>query len=297
MTGWHEVLTLDASRRVTGGSPDRLADAVRGGADLRILTEFRHDEHIDVDSDCSELVREAAEFAVTCLVDDRWCAGIMSLRQPVDLPVGFGPRPSMSYFLYNQDGTQAIARLHLDGQAAAEAPGLSSPEGPEMPKYHGAEFWDGDTNAPSHNFVYDFDSFRYCVNDRWEEVLAHGAGGQVRSGSMAALGQAFAEGRAVKVGVAGLCADLPPAGPGHELFVQTGSGYHYTERDLFIAGSHPVVRAAPAIPMVYRSHGWDSGWLVLRTDGLVVYRRCDPYTLAFEDRRYRCPIRWFVSRD
>ena len=40
---------------------------------------------------------------------------------------------------------------------------------------------------------------------------------------------------------------------------------------------------------------WDSGWLVLRTDGVVVYRRCDPYTLAFEDRRYRCPVRWFVG--
>ena len=297
MTGWHEVLTLDASRRITGGSPARLAEAVRGGADLRILTEFRHDEHIDVDSDCSELVREAAEFAVTYLVDDRWCAGVMSLRQPVDLPVGFGPRPSMSYFLYNQDGTQAIARLHLDGGPASGAPDPSSPEGPEMPKYHAAEFWDGGTNAPSHNFVYDFDSFRYCVNDRWEEVLAHGADGQVRSGSVAALGQAFAAGRAVKVGVAGLCSDLSESGLGHELFVQTGSGYHYTERDLFIAGSHPVIRAAPAIPMVYRSRGWDSGWLVLRTDGRVVYRRCDPYTLAFEDRRYRCPIRWFVSRD
>ena len=295
MTGWHEVLTLDASRRVIGGSPAGLAEAVRRGADLRILTEFRHDEHIDVDSDCSELVREAAEFAVTYLVDDHWCAGVMSLRQPVDLPSGFGPRPSMSYFLYNQDGTQAIARLHLDGQAAAGAPGPSSPEGPEMPKYHAADFWDGGTNAPSHNFVYDFDSFRYCVNDRWQEVLAHGPGGEVRSGSVAALGQAFAEGRAVKVGVAGLCADLSPFGPGHELFVQTGSGYHYTERDLFIAGSHPVIRVAPGVPMVYRRGNWDAGWLVLRTDGLVVYRRCDPYTLAFEDRRYRCPIRWFVG--
>ena len=295
MTNWNEVLTLDAERRITGGSPDRLADAVRSGADLRILTEFRHDEHIDVESDCSDLVREAAEFAVTHLVDDRWCAGIMSLRQPVDLPEGFGPRPSMSYFLYNQDGTQAIARLHLDGQAAVGAAGASSPEGPEMPKYHAAELWDGGTNAPSHNFVYDFDSFRYCVNDRWEEVLAHDAAGEVRSGSVDTLGQAFAAGCAVKVGVGGLCADLPSDGLGHEVFVQTGSGYHYTEGGLFIAGSHPVIRVAPAIPMVYRSGNWDSGWLVLRTDGVVVYRRCDPYTLAFEDRRCRCPIRWFVS--
>ena len=119
----------------------------------------------------------------------------------------------------------------------------------------------------------------------------------MRSGSLAALGQAFADGCAVKVGVAGLCSPTCPRTElAHELFVQTGSGYHYTEGGLFIAGSHPVIRVAPAVPMVYRSGNWDSGWLVVRTDGVVVYRRCDPYTLAFEDRRYRCPVRWFVSR-
>ena len=117
MKEWACALTLDADRAVVAGSEQQLADAIRCGADLRILTEFRHDEHIDVTSDCDELVREVAEFAVTYLVDDRWTAGVMSLRQPVDLPTGFGPRPSMSYFLYNQDGTQAIARLHIDGAA------------------------------------------------------------------------------------------------------------------------------------------------------------------------------------
>jgi hypothetical protein len=48
--------------------------------------------------------------------------------------------------------------------------------------------------------------------------------------------------------------------------------------------------------MTYTSGGWDCGWLVVHTDGTVVYRRCDPYTLAFEDRQLRCPMRWFVSR-
>lgn len=96
------------------GSSAQLAAAVGRAADLRILTEFRHNEHIDVASSNDELVREVAQFAVTYLVDGRWTAGIMSLRQPVQLPSGFGPRPSMSYFLYNEDGSQAIARLHLD---------------------------------------------------------------------------------------------------------------------------------------------------------------------------------------
>jgi hypothetical protein len=47
-----------------------------------------------------------AEFRVTYLLDDSWSAGIMTLRQPVELPEGFGPRPSLSCFLYNQDGSQ-----------------------------------------------------------------------------------------------------------------------------------------------------------------------------------------------
>lgn len=39
----------------------------------------------------------------------------MTLRQPIELTEGFGERPSMSFFLYNQDGRQAIARPYLDG--------------------------------------------------------------------------------------------------------------------------------------------------------------------------------------
>jgi hypothetical protein len=34
---------------------------------------------------------------------------------------------------------------------------------------------------------------------------------------------------------------------------------------------------------------------VLRTDGAVAYRRCDPYTLAFQDLELRCSVRWFAD--
>ena len=165
MTPWTCVQTLDSEREIVGGSDEALVHAVRRGADLRIYTEFLHNEHIDVQSDNSDRVREVAEFGVTHLVADRWVAGIMSLRQPVSLPVGFGPRPSMSFFLYNQDGTQAIARPYLDGSPeppASESPGVGGPPG--MPKYHQHESWDGDTNAPSSNFTYDFDVFRYAAS-------------------------------------------------------------------------------------------------------------------------------------
>ena len=79
----------------------------------------------------------------------------------------------------------------------------------------------------------------------------------------------------------------------HEVFVETGSNYYYTGQQLFIAGSHPLIRVRPDIPMHYQGESWDFGWLMLRTDGKVVYRRCDPYSLAFDDRELQHPIRWF----
>ena len=293
---WRCVLELDAARNLSGGSDQALAEAVGGGQDLRIYTEFRHNEHIDVTSDDDELVQEVAEFRVTYLVDGRWVAGIMSLRQPVELPVGFGPRPSMSFFLYNQDGGQAIARPHLDGEIPRGAPGPSEPQSPGgMSKYHAQDSWDTETNAPSYNFVYDFDRFRFNVSDRWRQLLAHGADGRVTGGSVAELADAFARGSAVKVAIEGLCADLGGDGLRHELFVETHSGYYYTDKRLFIAGTQPVIRVRPAIPMRYESGNWDFGWLVVRTDSAVVFRRCDPYSLAFDDRELRCGMRWFAD--
>lgn len=330
MGDWRCVLELDAARTVKSGDPGQLAAAIGRGSDLRIQTEFRHNEHIDVDSKRDELVREVAEFGVTYLVDHRWVAGVMSLRQPISLPEAFGPRSSMSFFLYNQDGTQAIARPHLDGGPCQAARGRSPAEPPRnMRKYHVLDAWDGGTNAPSQNFVYDFDCFRYFVDDSWTEVLRHSGQGEVLSGSLEALVAAFSAGAAIKLGVTDPCRDLgsesPPDHPTrpelstrvarpehstgvarpeyskgeanppqHELFVQGGSAYYYTEQHLFVMGTHPIVRVRPAVPMRYASGGWDFGWLMVRSDGQVVYRRCDPYTLLFTDHVSRHEIRWYV---
>lgn len=286
MADWECVLTLDETRQPIAGSADALVAALARGADLRIGTAFRHNEHIDTASDSHELIEEVAEFGVTYVVDGRWAAGVMSLRQPVDLPNGFGPRPSMSFFLYNQNGEQAIARPYLDGQPARAERGSSQPESPpNMPRYHAFDNWDEHSNAPSHNFVYDFDYFRFCVRDDWREVAGE------------ELVEAFREGCAIKIGVSGLCDDLAPEGEPplpHEVLVQTGSAYYYTEQRLLMVGSHPLVRVRPALPMRYASEAWDFGWLFARTDGHVVYRRCDPYTLGFSDHPLRWPLRWFV---
>ncbi|MDA0841074.1 MAG: hypothetical protein O2857_25175 [Planctomycetota bacterium] len=298
MPPWTCVLELDTNRRLLSGSEGQLVQAIRNGADLRICTEFLHNEHIDVTSENAERIREVAAFGVTCVVEDRWVAGIMSLRQPIELPEGFGPRPSMSFFLYNQNGEQAIARPYLDGTPASGSPGRSPDHSPEgMHKYQVLDSWDGGTNAPSQNFIYDFDVYRYSVSDSWREVLTHEEHGRVASGSLKDLVDAFSSGCAVKIAVRGLCSDIQGEEETtleHEVFVETGSGYYYTEQKLFMVGTHPVIRVKADIPMRYSTGGWDFGWLMVRTDGRVVYRRCDPYTLKFEDRVYHHPVRWFV---
>jgi len=294
---WKCVYALDRQRKRLSGSEQAFAKAIRQGADLRIYTEFRHNEHIDTTSKNAELIREVADFRVTYLLDDRWSAGIISLRQPISLPDGFGPRPSMSFFMYNQDGRQAVARLYLDGGPITGKLG-ASPVGDHsaMPLYHQFNAWDEGTNAPSSNFVYDFDVFRFWVNESWQEVFSHDAQGKTVSGSIEALAEAFAGGSDVKVGIRGLCADLSGAAKpmNHEVFVQVGSCYYYTKQKRFMAASHPVVRVKPAIPIQYESKGWDFGWLMPRSDGFLARWLVNPYTLKFEKSEARHAMRWFV---
>lgn len=298
MAKWNCVLELDEKRQVTAGSAAALCAAVRGGADFRAGTVFHHDEHIDTSSSNHETVQEVMDFRVVYLVEDRWVGGIQNMRMPVNLREGFGPRASMSFFLYNQDGYQAVARPFLDGQPASGELG-PAPVGDhaEMPKYHELESWDAGTNAPSSNFIYDFNSFRYFVCEQWEQVLAHDADGQVTDGSLEALGDAAAEGREVKVAIAGLCDDL--AGDGgpmkHEVFAHGGATYYYTESKLFITAAHPLIRTRVSVPLGYASEAWDFGWVKPCSDGKVFRWLVDPYTLEYRRSEGRYAMRWFVS--
>ncbi|MBQ16702.1 MAG: hypothetical protein CMJ65_06210 [Planctomycetaceae bacterium] len=298
MPGWTQVLELDADRSPIAGDTTALANAIRAGADLRIGTAFRHNEHIDPSSERDELIREVMDFRVAYLVEDRWVAGIENLRMPVELPDGFGPRESMSFFLYNQDGHQAIARPYLDDRPATGQPGPSVVnDWPEMPKYHELAAFDSATNAPSSNFIYDFEYFQYFVSGGWREVFSHEADGTVTAGDVNELADAVAGGAEVKVAIAGLCADLEegPATVEHEVFLHLGACYYYTQQQQLMAAAHPVVRTRPTIPLGYGTAGWDFGWLMPRTDGHVAGWLCDPLTLRFrrDDRRHA--IRWFVS--
>ena len=300
MAKWVCAMKLNEDRSVASGSEEDLCAAIRRGADLRIGTEFRNNEHIDPTSSDAELIREFADFRITYLIDGRWTAGICNLRMPVALPDSFGPRESMSFFLYNQNAQQAIARPYLDGRPTT-GPGGATPEAePEdMPRYTKLDSWDDHSNAPSENFVYDFDYYSYCVCDRWEEVLAHNADGSAKSGSIEPLAEAFSIGGEIKVAIRGLCADMTQPGENaldHEVFVHLGSCYYYTEKKIFVGAAQPLVRVSPAVPLVYKSGNWDFGWLILRTDGFVARWLCNPYTLKFKKSDGRYAIRWFVGK-
>ena len=298
MFNWICALELDQDRQIIAGSEKALSDAVRRGADLRVGTTFRHNEHIDTDSTNTELVREVMDFRIVYLLKDYWVAGVQNLRMPVSLRKGFGPRESMSFFLYNQNGQQAIARPFLDGQKPTNKPGPSDVEDHgEMPKFHQLDSWDKGTNAPSSNFIYDFDLFRFLVRDDWQEVLSHDAEGKILSGSSEILGQNVADGKEVKIAVKNLCSDLDDNSNeviSHEVFVKTGSCYYYTKQKLFIAGTHPLVRVKAAVPVQYKTQAWDFGWLMARTDGFVARLLLNPYTLKFERSEGHYSIRWFV---
>ncbi|MCY2965093.1 MAG: hypothetical protein NT069_15905 [Planctomycetota bacterium] len=294
---WREVLALNIGREVVSGSPDALRRSIASGADLRIYSEFYHDEHIEPNSGRHELVQESMDMRTTYLVDERWAAGVITLRQPVELPDRFGPRPSLSLFLYNEDGQQAIARPMLDGPPARGVQGASPPrDHSEMPGYHELDRFDDGTNAPSSNFIYDFNRLKYFVREEWREVLSHSAEGEVLAGSIDAVAQAFRAGAEFKIGIRGLCDDLAIPGDAplnHEVFVQLGSCYYYTSERCLVGSSHPVARVRPAVPMRYGSSGWDYAWLLPRTDGKCALLIYDPYTLKPRRTFERFAMRWF----
>jgi hypothetical protein len=104
------------------------------------------------------------------------------------------------------------------------------------------------------------------------------------------------EGCEVKVAIQGLFDDLSKEESklDHEVFIQIGWGYYYSQQKIMVAATHPLARVSPSIPLVYRSKGWDFGWFIVRSDGCISKRICDPQTLKFKDSKDKKALRWFV---
>ena len=298
------ALELDMQRNVVSGSPEALRLSVKNAADLRIYTEFRHNEHIDTSATDNQMIREVSDFPCTYLIDDRWVAAMMTLRQPVTLPDRFGARASMSFFMYNEDGTQACARPFLDSYGYHETEGEPPCEmfgggGEALPMIHmhDGKSYDLGTNCPSTNFVYDFYSYKFLTSDRWREVLAHDKDGKVISGSASLLDEASSAGCDIKVAIEGICDGVfgQHSNLKHEIFIETGPHYYYSETGFMVAETRPFVRVVPEIPMTYKSQNWDFGWAIVRSDGHVAGLFYDPYTLKVRRIYKKCAMRWFIK--
>lgn len=170
-SSWKCALELKPDRSVAAGSYEELCSAIRRGADLRVYTEFLHEEHIapfSPNAGCRSrkndgLIREVIDFRETLLIDDRHVAGITLLRQPMEPTTGFnGAQPRMAFFLYNMDGHQACANLILDGSAVTGKVGTRTinPTPTGMPKLSEEEMFDVATYGPSRNFIYDMEVYR-----------------------------------------------------------------------------------------------------------------------------------------
>jgi hypothetical protein len=294
MTAWTCAYELDRSRRPTGGAPAALAAAVSRGADVRLYTTFDWVDHMGKGHPDQGEVEETIDLRTMYLFRGDWVAGLTPLRYPADAGMGFGPQPSLSFFMYNQDGQFGIARPYFQPPEKPLDPSMRPDFGPH---YHVLDWHDSQTPSPSHNAVYEFNCYRWQVRDDWREVLAHDAQGRVTGGSLDALIDAFRGGSSVKVAVRDLCREL--AGPGqspvtHEVFVELGSMYYHRERGFHSGESLPLVRIAPAVPLCYAPANWNFGWILPRTDGRVFHLAIDPYTRQITRTSGQYAARWFV---
>jgi hypothetical protein len=285
-TGWALALELRPDRSIAAGSKQAVVDALARGADLRVYTEFLFEEHIEPGGRAGEpeqdgLIREVIDFRETIVVGEAYAAGITTLRQALHPPFGFNAAPKMSFFLYTVDGEQACANVVFGEAPAAAGFGtrVMVPSPPDMPKMGPDEVFDLGTLAPSRNFVYDFERYRYFVRDDWMELDGFDA-----------IEAAQVAGREIKAGVRGLLG----AGADHEVFIGVGSGFVHTGPRIYACLTHPLVRVAPAVPIRYASGNWDVAWAFLRSDGFAIVRRFDPQTREWSDREEQFAMRWFA---
>jgi hypothetical protein len=159
----------------------------------------------------------------------------------------------------------------------------------DMPKMGSAEQHDVNTCAPSVNFVYEMERYRYYVRDDWRLALSHDADGNVIDGSFEALHDAHRSGCELKVAVRDLA-----AGEYHEVISLVGTSWVHTARRELEGLTHPLVRIVATRPLKYTSRGWDVAWVFVSTAGTAKVRRLDPYQRRFHNEATRLACRWFV---
>ena len=292
MSKWICPLRYNERREIIFGSLHALAEMISHGADLKGYTTFDYGEHMSVPDSREGLVQEIMCFSNVYLLEDKQVAGIQTTRYPANCSLGFGGTPSLSFFVNNANCQNGVGRLFLDDRR-----GVAKPATDFAGKYKVINAWDTNSPCPSENFTYDFGEYAWWVSDTWQEVLAHDVNGNISSGSLLQLQNAFRTGASIKVGIKNLCADLVLPGQmpiAHEVFVELHSIYNHEQSGFLGGESQPLVRIAPGNPLRYKSNNWNCGWVLPRTDGIVHQLIVNPYTHEFIRTEGRFSMRWFV---
>jgi len=289
------AMTLNPKLEIIQGSVVNLNSLLAAGADLKVSTGFTFNEHIDINSKDDQTVAETSTFAQTVIIDDHWSAGFMTLRQPVELPNGFGTANSLSLFLYNQNGLQAMAKLVLDGQVEKALNNDTDDFG--YVKNHLISMNDQGTCGVSRNFIYDFDFMAFSLNDIYEELFANSKEGICVGGSIDGMAEAYAKGRGIKLAVKDISEALwGKSTHSDEHFLHCASSYYLTKEKVMIASSLPFISVPADIPLTYKARSYKYCWLVARSDGRVEIRSYSPFENKWLTQTMRTKLRWFASK-
>ncbi|MBQ6544133.1 MAG: hypothetical protein IJL72_00185 [Lachnospiraceae bacterium] len=291
------AMELNKNAKVCGGSAEALRKAIAGGADLRISTGFIHNEHIDPGSDNAGFILETSTFPETVLIDGKWAAGFMTLRQPVELRHGFGGQNAMSLFLYNEDGMQSMGRIEMDGSTFTETLEDDQAYPMEGKKVTTFSVYDTGTHGGARNFIWYFEPFRFIVDDGWEELYAADADGTCTFGDILALEEAYGLGRPIKMAVKGISEVLfGKSAHTDEIFIHGSSSYDYQDEHLMISNSAPFVAVPADIPLTFRERQYHYCWFIARSDGHIEIRAYDPVLCTWKTVEAHLPVRFFAAR-
>lgn len=289
------AMTLNPKREIVQGSVEKLNGLIAAGADLKVSTGFTFNEHIDINAKDDQTVIETSTFAQTVIIDNHWSAAFMTLRQPVELPHGFGHANSLSLFLYNQNGLQAMAKLILDGQVEKALNHDTDDFG--YVKNHLISMSDQGTLGVSRNFIYDFDFMAFSLDDTYKELYANSKEGLCVGGSIDVMAEAYAKGRGIKLAVSDLSEALwGKSSHSDEHFLPCASSYYLTREKVMITNSLPFISVPADIPLTYKTRSYKYCWLVARSDGRVEIRSYSPFENKWLTQAMRTKLRWFASR-
>jgi len=273
---WVKLCSVGEDFRVIDGDPTSVAEAVRQGADLRRYSTYN--------PALTGLVEETMALQTTWVFDDGHVGGLSTLRHPAECGLRFFKQPSMAYWIFSVGAPSSSAFVPLDGNPADGATG-SWVRVEEQP-------FDSRSDA-----AWLSKKYHWWVRDDWEEIYSHDAQGGSLQGCWKDVCRAAASGRALKVGIRNPWDHLVSKNdsvPAYEAFIECGTQFAHLDAGFFAAMTIPTLLVGPCVPLKFTGENFESGWLLVRTNGSVDRQILDPSTFKWHCVQTRHALRWFA---